>query len=214
MDTLQGESIRELVTSPPLKVQIALDTESTDQQVLAAVDDACRGLERHEESGQKLKWVLARILIVVRERRLWSGYQTFDDWLEARVLKRYRLGRSTVLEAISVLDTIPDAPRMKIPAANLALMARAMKATPQDQRERLKKQLLSEASMPIQEFRTEVQRRFNLRRHGKRMATIVLHVPAELASAWQKFVGDRNAAEALAQAIHFGRKPMQRSRAA
>lgn len=205
------EKIKQLITSTPIKLQISLDEDSTDQQVLNQLDDALRIFAIHENDGTPIKWVVGRLLIIVRERKLWAvENDTFEEWLNVKVLSKYGLSRSSVLSAVPVLEVIPDAAKQKAPFANLALVARAIKHVPEARKEAVFAELLKDAKREkTVDFKEQVEKKFKLRRHTGRTSTITFRVTSGLAEAWRRFIGDRASAEVLAELIGYGRKMPQ-----
>lgn len=89
-----------------------LDMNVPEGATLAEVDHALGvaigGYGRLTEAAERLKPIVGRFILVVRERALWEGkYKNFTDWLNKRVVGELSFSRSNALAALKIARAFP-----------------------------------------------------------------------------------------------------------
>jgi hypothetical protein len=190
-------------------VLAATSQEATNEKIIASASRACELLAAHQSQGERLKLSLGKILAIVQDSRAWEEeYKSFEKYRMA-MAAQFGIGRSTISECLMIVRALPtlEADQAeRIPATNLALVAKAMKdgAAP-----RKLVSLLREAeTAPIAQFKARLQERGMLRRPPARedgLMTVTLRVTNAVGAQWLKFLGDREPADAFADLLRISR---------
>ncbi len=204
------EPVKELVAGHSVKVQVKLDEDATDQQILSALDDACRAWSTSIVTGAALQHLVGKILVAVKAREIHKREQwgTFEAFLEKEIQPRYGIDPRTAYQAIELVTGIPDlSPQQaRIPAAKLLPVAQAVNQARPQNKKLIRDRWLKEAANKTEradEFRDRLKSakllRTSNRKSTLRLANISFRVSSAIAHAWIQYCGSRQQALVFAE---------------
>lgn len=202
------KSISDIINVSAVKVKVLLSDKSTPIQAMSAVDGVCAALQRSEQSVERLRVLLGRVMAEVQDRKLFEpAYESFEQFTQA-VAEKHRLSRTTIRESLLIARRLPGlTPEQaeNIPLTNLTLAARMAK----DQKPRAIGGILKNAAnMNVLEFRQKAMETLHVDGNGAkgdkdthtRAKTVLLRlrVSEKVAKLWAGVVGTQDAGEVFA----------------
>jgi hypothetical protein len=193
--------VSDTMAIPACKVSVSVDSAATPEQIVGAVDAVCSALQRQESSVERLRVLLGRMMVEIKDRRMyWPAYRTFGAF-ERSVIERHRMSRTVIRDAIMVARRLPmlkPEAAEGIPITNITLAARAAKGMEAaDVRGLLK----SAARMNVVEFKAAVHEQGLVGKRGRRPGVVMVRIAVSrsLAARWTALVGDKSPAKVLAE---------------
>ena len=109
------DSQRDFVTQlsrPNTKIDVNIPTEIDPREWTKSAEAVCRACALNQMQGETLFTALGRLLVIAQDNKaIWEGrWETFEQFLEAEVITKYNIGRSTCFESIRVIKRWPDLP--------------------------------------------------------------------------------------------------------
>lgn len=199
------DPVKETISGYTNKLQINLAEDSSDQEILRALGEACKEWSSNLKTGTQIMQVVGRIMVAVKIRELYrrEPWGTLDVFIYAEVESRFDISKRHVYNAIEVVEALPnlDEKRAKgIGSTKLISIAKAVKAAPSEKKSRMRSSLLdlAEKSPTTTDFQNALHRRQLLptksRERGARPYAITFQVPKVTFEMWLQICGKRNAA--------------------
>lgn len=216
--------LKEVIGSAAFKLSLEVTDNTPDTKVTELLHTACTELVSHQGVGARFQLVIGRLLVVIRERKLFkTAHKTFDRYMVSEVIDKYGISRATVWTGLQIAQAVPeisveDATRIGV--VKVRDIARAVKheqaqfTHPSDKTKLITKLVAQAPKLTVPEFRKSLEQSNLLtpRTSPQRQNVIVVRGTPELVAQWETIVGDRDPAEVLAEIL--GRRGAHRSPAA
>ncbi len=205
------DPVAAMVAAHSVKVQVRLDEDATDQQIMAALDDACRAWAGNITTGAALQVLVGHILVAVKARGIHKRdpWGTFDLFVQREILGKYGIDTRTAYQCIEIATGLPDiTPKeaKRIPAKTLLVAAQAVNDAAPSQKNRVRRKVLRMAErkdMTASDFREELKDanllRVSQRNYRIRLVNLSFQVPVPVAERWKEIVGRRAASLVFAE---------------
>lgn len=207
--------------SPSVSLKFNLPANVSDQSILNALDRTCAQYVANTQFGERLKFMIGRILILARHRQIWKNknlgtWLNFDGFIQSVITERYGIGRTTAFESMKVAELLPDIPpdqAERIGSTNLVKVAKTIDYIPMERRPQLKDRLLANAEiMSLAQFdefiktdseltEYQVKRPPRVETPKPTSRTVSIQVSEETYEQWNDLLNGRNPTEVFMELI-------------
>lgn len=101
----------EEIHTPQVKggiISFSIRKDATEGEILNTLSGACEAYTQISRVTDQLKLVIGKTLAVIKERKMFGEYKTFERFLQEQVVDKFGIGRSTAWEAIKVAQAFPE----------------------------------------------------------------------------------------------------------
>lgn len=205
------EPIAGRIASHSVAVQVKLDEDATDQQIMNALDDACRAWASNINTGASLQILVGHILVAVKAREIHKRepWGNFDTFVQKEIRDRYGIDTRTAYHCVEIVTGLPELTPKEakhIPAKTLLVAAQAVNGAKPEDKARVRRKVLrmvESNDLTANDFRAQLKDakllRASQRNYRIRLVTLTFQVPVPVAERWAQITSKRAASLVFAE---------------